>query len=867
MTSVGYYSLGETIGEGTYGKVKLGTHKLTGRRVAVKRISKQHAPIMAREIHHHRQLRHPNIVTLYEVIVTESSVYVVSEYCPNGELFDALTSCGRCSERRAQKWIRQLTSAIHYCHRQGIVHRDIKLENILLDAQYNVKMCDFGFARQADARQLLETFCGSLAYSAPEVIRRQKYTGPETDVWSLGVIMYTLLAGELPFDDDSEIITQRKIVNVDYEMPSYFSSEAADLIQRMLRLDPTERITVDQIQNHPWMHMVHEDDDDDDDEVVEDESSSACSTRHSSQSDLDSVFSHTIAEDEDEVSELSSFDSYSMTSSPPYSPRFEKSSRFSPQVRYSLGMMRNDEMKRYSATRSPRFSAPTMTSGMRSAAQPHASTVSGAAHRSSLPMLPSYTSRDMDHLADTQATMSAAERRLVVALASAGFDSDALREMRSGNCDSLSGLWNMLVDNVDKDPKQPAKQNYVEMPSSPVSQEQRQTSRNYATNGPISHATQTTIHAVDAAVQTGMEPVSSVTTASALHVSAQSASIPAAETQRQNGWFTSVKSWFGSAKQQQQLQQLQQHPNTPIPPSVLRNARRLSQSHYRNVDANCNRQRYWDVPSEENEDPAPMHRSTSQKHRRRMLQLSNPPVNELEQLSYSATSHKQQHQKNTRKRESWRSSTSSQDMTRMSISPPPTALATPRPVADALSILAPENKHVPVTAARQATEVDVCAKRYSMMYRQKDLISMPPVAASPATVVPGLPTQLQMSPPVHTPRHDQPPSPVLSASSEMSSESSSEDEEDVPKQPTAPLSLIKEQQHQPRSLQSPLPPQQQPLPQHAVSAPLPESPYFARKGMMPSRFEPRSRLSVYGMNNDANTCSTKPIIEEEEEEE
>lgn len=122
---------------------------------------------MAREIHHHRQLRHPNIVTLYEIIVTESSVYVVSEYCPNGELFDALTSCGRCSERRVQKWIRQLTSAIHYCHKQGIVHRDIKLENILLDAQYNVKMCDFGFARQADARQLLETFCGSLAYSAP----------------------------------------------------------------------------------------------------------------------------------------------------------------------------------------------------------------------------------------------------------------------------------------------------------------------------------------------------------------------------------------------------------------------------------------------------------------------------------------------------------------------------------------------------------------------------------------------------------------------------------------------------------------------------------------------------------------------------
>lgn len=481
-------------------------------------------------------------------------------------------------------------------------------------------------------------------------------------------------------------------------------------------------------------------------------------------------------------------------------------------------------------------------------------------------MLPSHTSRDMDQRADSQVAMSAAERRLIVALTSAGFDSDALREMRSGSCDSLSGLWNMLVDNVDKDLKQPAKHNYVDMPSSPVPQQQRQPPSNYSANGTISHATQTTVHAVDAAVQTGMESESPVTTVPAVSMSSQSAPASATETQRQNGWFTSVKSWFGSAKQQQQLQQLQQQPNAPIPPSVLRNARRLSQSHYRNVDANCNRQRYWDLPKEENEDPAQVHRSASQKHRRRMLQLSNPPVNELEQLSYSATSHKQQQQKNAHKRDSWRSSATSLDMKRMSISPPPTALATPRPVADALSILAPEDKHVPITAACRATEVDVCAKRYSMMYRQKDLISMPPMAASSATVAPGLATHLQTTPQTHTPQHEQPPSPVLSASSELSSESSSEDEEDAPKHP-APLSLMKDQQHQPRLLQSPPQPQQQPLPQHAVSPPVPESPYFARKGMAASRFEPRSRLSVYGMNNDTGACAARTIIEEEEEEE
>jgi serine/threonine protein kinase len=135
--------------------------------VAVKKISKQHASMIAREIHHHRQLEHPNIVRIYEIIVTETAIHIFSEYCPNGELFDLLASTGRFSETRVQHWIQQLTNALQLCHRQGIVHRDLKLENILLDANDNCKICDFGFARFAYNKQLLETFCGSLAYSAP----------------------------------------------------------------------------------------------------------------------------------------------------------------------------------------------------------------------------------------------------------------------------------------------------------------------------------------------------------------------------------------------------------------------------------------------------------------------------------------------------------------------------------------------------------------------------------------------------------------------------------------------------------------------------------------------------------------------------
>ncbi|KAG0370733.1 hypothetical protein BGZ54_004471 [Gamsiella multidivaricata] len=258
---VGNYHLGQAIGQGTYGKVKLATHALTGQQVAIKIVAKTHASIITREIYHWRCLSHPNIAHLHEVLTTESKIYLVTEYCANGELLEALIRDGRCRPALAKRWFRQICLAIQYCHSRKIVHRDLKLENILLDSQNNIKLIDFGFTRECESKKLLESYCGSAAYTAPEIIVGKKYSGPEADIWSVGVILYTLLAGYLPFDDDNEAIVQDKIVDLDYEMPSdLFSPDAQDLIRNILKEEPKERFSVEQILNHAWW-TPHPDDD------------------------------------------------------------------------------------------------------------------------------------------------------------------------------------------------------------------------------------------------------------------------------------------------------------------------------------------------------------------------------------------------------------------------------------------------------------------------------------------------------------------------------------------------------------------------------------------------------------------------------
>ena len=199
---------------------------------------------------------HPHIIRLYEVIETPNDIYVVMEYVESGELFDYIVEKGRLMEDEARHFFQQIISGVEYCHRNMVVHRDLKPENLLLDSRSNVKIADFGLSNVMRDGHFLKTSCGSPNYAAPEVISGRLYAGPEVDVWSCGVILYALLCGSLPFDDENIPNLFKKIKGGIYTLPSHLSPGARDLIPRMLLVDPLKRITIPEIRQHPWF-TVH----------------------------------------------------------------------------------------------------------------------------------------------------------------------------------------------------------------------------------------------------------------------------------------------------------------------------------------------------------------------------------------------------------------------------------------------------------------------------------------------------------------------------------------------------------------------------------------------------------------------------------
>ncbi|CAM9363048.1 unnamed protein product, partial [Scytosiphon promiscuus] len=255
---IGDYRLVKTLGVGAFGKVKLAQHTVTNKKVAVKIINKSRIKNLdmmdkvRREIHILRMCSHPHIIRLYQVIDTPSDIFVVMEYVSGGELFDHIVSEGRLDPDEARSIFQQVISGVEYCHFHRIVHRDLKPENLLLDAHGNIKIADFGLSNWMLDGQFLRTSCGSPNYAAPEVISGTLYAGAEVDVWSCGVILYALLCGSLPFDDDSIPSLFKKIKSGMYSLPSHLSQLARDLIPRMLVVDPMKRITIPEIRRHPW---------------------------------------------------------------------------------------------------------------------------------------------------------------------------------------------------------------------------------------------------------------------------------------------------------------------------------------------------------------------------------------------------------------------------------------------------------------------------------------------------------------------------------------------------------------------------------------------------------------------------------------
>lgn len=256
------YEILKDIGSGNFGVAKLVRDRWTAELYAVKYIERgqkidEH---VQREIMNHKSLRHPNIIRFKEVFLTPTHLAIVMEYASGGELFERICNAGRFSEDEARFFFQQLISGVSYCHSMQICHRDLKLENTLLDGSTppRLKICDFGYSKSSVFHSQPKSTVGTPAYIAPEVFSRKKYDGKIADVWSCGVTLYVMLVGAYPFEDPDDPRNFRKTINrilsVQYSIPDYVrvSMECKHLLSRIFVADPEKRITIPEIKKHPW---------------------------------------------------------------------------------------------------------------------------------------------------------------------------------------------------------------------------------------------------------------------------------------------------------------------------------------------------------------------------------------------------------------------------------------------------------------------------------------------------------------------------------------------------------------------------------------------------------------------------------------
>ncbi|EED19347.1 serine/threonine protein kinase (Kcc4), putative [Talaromyces stipitatus ATCC 10500] len=280
-THVGPWQLGRTLGKGATGRVRLAKHAVTGQAAAIKIVSKKSAAMVQsesiaamdrnacllgdnqatrpmpfgieREVVIMKLIEHPNVINLYDIWENRGELYLVLEYVEGGELFDYVSTHGPLPEEEAVRLFRQIISGLAYCHRFNICHRDLKPENILLDPSHNVKLADFGMAALQPAGHWLNTSCGSPHYAAPEIIYGRRYRGDKADIWSCGIILFALLTGFLPFDGGDLSNTLQLVKKGNYHIPTWLSVEAANMIQRILQKRPEDRISIQNMFNHPLL--------------------------------------------------------------------------------------------------------------------------------------------------------------------------------------------------------------------------------------------------------------------------------------------------------------------------------------------------------------------------------------------------------------------------------------------------------------------------------------------------------------------------------------------------------------------------------------------------------------------------------------
>ena len=261
IKQIGNYKLGEEIGSGAFGKVILGLHIITGEKVAIKILDKlilsqtpEDYELVKQELSILKIVKHKYIVQLYEILETPKHIFIIMEYCEGQDIMDYILTRGHLSEDESLKYFQQLINALYYLHCQNITHRDIKIDNLLLDKNLDLKLIDFGLSTKYSDDRLLTQPCGTVVYAAPEVLDCKEYHGMLADVWSSGIVLFGMLSGFLPFGDPDDEVNKKLILQGNIEMPKFFSPEVTDLLKHMLDTNPLSRYTLEEIMAHSWFN-------------------------------------------------------------------------------------------------------------------------------------------------------------------------------------------------------------------------------------------------------------------------------------------------------------------------------------------------------------------------------------------------------------------------------------------------------------------------------------------------------------------------------------------------------------------------------------------------------------------------------------